>query len=87
MKRGFLLLAILVLFIGNVVWAQSLFDEAFAAKERGEVEKALSLFAEGVNMVQHCTALLNQAEKQVEILLEDSEGRLQTRPASFEAEG
>ena len=51
------------------------------------LEKALSLFAEGVNMVQHCTALLNQAEKQVEILLEDSEGRLQTRPASFEAEG
>jgi len=46
MKRGFLLLAILVLFIGNVVWAQSLFDEAFAAKERGEVEKALSLFEE-----------------------------------------
>lgn len=46
MRGRFLLLAIFVLFVGNVVWAQGLFDEALAAKEKGEVEKALSLFEE-----------------------------------------
>lgn len=51
------------------------------------LERALSLFAEGVNLVQYCTKVLNQAEKQMEILLEDPDGRLQIKPASFEAEG
>ena len=51
------------------------------------LEKALSLFQEGVGLVQHCSGILNQAEKQMEILLEDAEGQLQVKPANLEMEG
>ncbi|HUS89093.1 MAG TPA: exodeoxyribonuclease VII small subunit [Desulfosporosinus sp.] len=51
------------------------------------MEKALSLFKEGVGLVQYCSSVLNQAEKQMEILLEGSDGQLQIKPASFEMEG
>jgi exodeoxyribonuclease VII small subunit len=51
------------------------------------LEKALSLFKEGVGLVQYCSSVLNQAEKQMEILLEDPDGQLQINPASFEMEG
>ncbi len=51
------------------------------------LEKALSLFKEGVGLVQYCSSVLNQAEKQMELLLEDAEGQLQIKPASFEMEG
>ena len=51
------------------------------------LEKALSLFKEGVGLVQYCSSVLNQAEKQMELLLEDSDGQLQVKPASFEMEG
>jgi len=51
------------------------------------LEKALSLFKEGVGLVQYCSSVLNQAEKQMEILLEGPDGQLQIKPASFEMEG
>ena len=51
------------------------------------LEKALSLFKEGVGLVQHCSGVLNLAEKQMEILLEGPDGQLQIKPASFEMEG
>lgn len=51
------------------------------------LEKALSLFKEGVGLVQYCSNVLNQAEKQMEILLEGPEGQLQVKAASFETEG
>ena len=51
------------------------------------LEKALGLFREGVGLVQHCSGILNQAEKQMEILLEDAEGQLQVKPANLEMEG
>lgn len=51
------------------------------------LEKALSLFKEGVGLVQYCSCVLNQAEKQMEILLEGPDGQLQIKPASFEVEG
>ncbi len=51
------------------------------------LEKALSLFKEGVGLVQYCSSVLNQAEKQMELLLEDPDGQLQVKPASFEMEG
>lgn len=51
------------------------------------LEKALSLFKEGVGLVQYCSGVLNQAEKQMEILLEDPDGQLQIQPASFKMEG
>ena len=48
------------------------------------LEKALSLFKEGVGLVQYCSSVLNQAEKQMEILLVGPDGQLQIKPASFE---
>jgi len=51
------------------------------------LEKALSLFKDGVGLVQYCSSVLNQAEKQMEILLEGPDGQLQVKPASFEKEG
>ena len=51
------------------------------------LEKALSLFKEGVGLVQYCSNVLDQAEKQMEILLEGPDGQLQLKPASFDVEG
>lgn len=51
------------------------------------LEKALTLFKEGVGLVQYCSNVLDSAEKQMEILLEDPNGELQIRPASFDGEG
>ncbi|HBW35170.1 exodeoxyribonuclease VII small subunit [Desulfosporosinus sp. BICA1-9] len=51
------------------------------------LEKALSLFKEGVGLVQYCSNVLDLAEKQMEILLEGPDGKLQIRPASFDMEG
>ncbi|SHI17237.1 exodeoxyribonuclease VII small subunit [Desulfosporosinus lacus] len=51
------------------------------------LEKALSLFKEGIGLVQYCSKVLDQAEKQMEILLEGPDGQLQIMPASFDGEG
>src|SRR5690242_6686370 len=51
------------------------------------LEKALSLFKDGVGLVQYCSRVLDQAEKQMEILLEGPDGQLQVAPASFPMEG
>lgn len=48
------------------------------------LEKALNLFKEGVGLVQYCSKVLDQAEKQMEILLEGADGQLQIMPASFD---
>lgn len=51
------------------------------------LEKALSLFKDGVGLVQYCSSVLNQAEKQMEILLVGPDGQLQIKPANFDMEG
>ena len=51
------------------------------------LEMALGLFKEGVGLVQYCSKVLDQAEKQMEILLEGPDGQLQIKPASFAVEG
>jgi exodeoxyribonuclease VII, small subunit len=51
------------------------------------LEKALAFFKEGIGLVQYCSNILDQAEKQMEILLEDHNGELLIKPASFEVEG
>ena len=51
------------------------------------LDTALGLFKDGVGLVQYCTNVLNQAERQMEILLEGADGKLQIKPASFEMEG
>lgn len=51
------------------------------------LEKALDLFKDGVGLVQYCSNVLDQAEKQMEILLEGPDGQLQIKPASISMEG
>lgn len=51
------------------------------------LEKALNLFREGIELVQNCNRLLDHAEKQMEILLENPNGELEIRSADFSVEG
>jgi exodeoxyribonuclease VII small subunit len=51
------------------------------------LEEALTLFRQGIELVQHCNQLLDHAEKQMEILLENPNGELEIRPAEFPVEG
>jgi exodeoxyribonuclease VII small subunit len=45
--------------------------------ERGELplEKSLELFEEGVRLSRECQERLNEAERRIEVLLQDEEGR------------
>jgi len=50
--------------------------------EEGDIplEEALKLFEEGVQLSRVCTQKLDEAEKKIEILTRDGEGKLVTRP-------
>jgi exodeoxyribonuclease VII small subunit len=52
--------------------------------EQGDLplEKSLELFEQGVRLSRECQERLNQAERRIEILLRDSEGR--PVPRAFE---
>ncbi|KLU61370.1 exodeoxyribonuclease 7 small subunit [Peptococcaceae bacterium CEB3] len=58
------------------------------ALEQREVplETALALFKEGVGLVRHCSRLLDQAEQEMRILVEE-DGKLQIKPVDFPSEG
>lgn len=51
------------------------------------LESALVLFREGIELIQYCTGLLDKAEQQMELLLEDSDGKIRVEAASFIVEG
>jgi exodeoxyribonuclease VII small subunit len=55
--------------------------------ERGELplEKSLALFEQGVRLSRECQERLNEAERRIEVLLRDGEGR--TSLGAFEADG
>lgn len=54
--------------------------------EQGELplEKSLELFEQGVKLSRECQERLNQAERRIEILIRDNQGRPTVRP--FEPE-
>ena len=54
--------------------------------EQGELplERSLELFEHGVKLSRECQDRLNQAERRIEILMRDNQGRPSARP--FEAE-
>lgn len=56
-------------------------EEIVARMESGDLEldKALSLFEEGVSLVRFCTGKLDEAKKKVEILV-SKEGKLVPEP-------
>jgi len=44
------------------------------------LEKSLELFEEGIRLSRHCQERLNQAERRIETLLRDNQGRPTTTP-------
>ena len=55
--------------------------------EQGELtlEKSLELFEQGVKLSRECQDRLSQAERRIEILMRDNQGRTTVRP--FDPEG
>jgi exodeoxyribonuclease VII small subunit len=51
------------------------------------LEDSLKAFEEGVRLSRFCSKKLDEAEKKVEILLKDSNGRLVAKPFSLDAAG
>jgi exodeoxyribonuclease VII small subunit len=56
--------------------------------EQGELtlEKSLELFEQGVKLSRECQERLNQAERRIEILMRDNQGRATVRPFEPEKE-
>jgi len=56
--------------------------------EEGELtlEKSLELFEQGVKLSRECQERLNQAERRIEILMRDNQGRATVRPFDPESE-
>ena len=56
--------------------------------EQGELtlEKSLELFEQGVKLSRECQERLNQAERRIEILMHDNQGRATVRPFDPESE-
>lgn len=50
------------------------------------LEESLKAFEEGVRLSRFCSKKLDEAEKKLEILLKDSNGRLVPKPFSVEKE-
>jgi exodeoxyribonuclease VII small subunit len=56
--------------------------------EQGELplEKSLELFEQGVKLSRECQERLNQAERRIEVLMRDTQGRSTVRPFDPESE-
>ncbi len=63
-------------------------EEIIHALEQKELplDQALELFRTGVGLVQHCNVLLDRAEQQMEILMENEDGSLRVEPAHLTLE-
>jgi exodeoxyribonuclease VII small subunit len=66
-------------------------EEIVKALEKGDLplEDSLKIFEEGVRMSKTCLKMLDDAEKKVEILLGDKNGKQQPKPFTLaeDAEG
>jgi exodeoxyribonuclease VII small subunit len=62
--------------------ALSRLEEAVKALEKGDLplEDSLKAFEEGIRLSKNCLKILEEAEKRVEILIQDKEGKKRTRP-------
>jgi exodeoxyribonuclease VII small subunit len=56
--------------------------------EQGELplEKSLEMFEQGVKLSRECQERLNQAERRIEVLMRDTQGRSAVRPFDPENE-
>ena len=62
--------------------ALSRLEEAVKSLEKGDLplEESLKVFEEGVRLSKNCLKMLDEAEKKVEILVQDKDGKRRTRP-------
>jgi len=63
-------------------------EEIVTELESGELglEQSLKLFEEGVKLARVCNARLEEAERKVEVLLKDKNGKMNTKPFEGEEE-
>ncbi|NTW58609.1 MAG: exodeoxyribonuclease VII small subunit [Nitrospirae bacterium] len=63
-------------------------EEIVRSLESGELglEQSLKLFEEGVKLARVCNARLEEAERKVEVLLKDKNGKMTTKPFEGEEE-
>jgi exodeoxyribonuclease VII small subunit len=63
-------------------------EEIVSSLESGELglEQSLKLFEEGVKLARVCNARLEEAERKVEGLLKDKNGKMTTKPFEGEEE-
>jgi exodeoxyribonuclease VII small subunit len=63
-------------------------EEIVAELESGELglEQSLKLFEEGVKLARVCNARLEEAERKVEVLLKDKNGKVTAKPFEEEEE-
>ncbi|HHZ83644.1 MAG TPA: exodeoxyribonuclease VII small subunit [Nitrospirales bacterium] len=56
--------------------------------EQGELpmDASLKIFEEGVRLSKQCMKMLEDAEKKVEVLLEDTDGKIRPRPFPIDSE-
>ena len=82
-------------FCGGIV-AEQKFEDAFQKLEslvkkleegNLSLEESLKAFEEGVRLSRFCSKKLDEAEKKVEVLLKDNNGRLLPKTFSLEDEG
>lgn len=68
--------------------ALSRLEEIVTELESGELalEQSLKLFEEGVKLARICNARLEEAERKVEILLKDKNGKMAAKPFEEEEE-
>ena len=62
--------------------ALSRLEEIVSSLESGELalEQSLKLFEEGVKLARICNARLEEAERKVEVLLKDKNGKMTAKP-------
>lgn len=62
--------------------ALSRLEEAVKTLERGDLplEDSLKVFEEGIRLSKNCLKMLEEAERKVEILIQDKDGKKRARP-------
>jgi exodeoxyribonuclease VII small subunit len=63
-------------------------QEIIAALEQGDLplDECLAKYEAGVKALRQCRQILNEAEKKIEMLTKDDEGKLATKPFKPEAD-
>ena len=62
--------------------AISRLEEAVKALEKGDLslEESLKVFEDGIRLSKHCLKMLEEAEKKVEVLTGERDGKKRARP-------